>query len=86
MSVGGPGIDKDTLRVPDGQIMIAIILSACLMNDASVCRDHRIQLLPHVSQMQCMMTAQPQIARWSEEHPQWRVVRWKCRSGRQEEI
>lgn len=66
--------------------MIAIILSACLINDASVCRDHRIQLMSQASEIQCLMAAQPEIAKWSEEHPQWRVVRWKCRPEREEEI
>jgi hypothetical protein len=25
------------------------------------------------------MTAPPHVAQWSEEHPEWRVVRWSCR-------
>lgn len=66
--------------------MIAIVLSACLISNASVCREHRIPLSTDVSPMQCMITAQLQLARWSEEHPQWRIVRWKCRPGDQEEI
>lgn len=66
--------------------MIAIVLSACLISDASVCREHRIPLTADVSAMQCVMTAQLQLARWSEEHPHWRIVRWKCRPGDQEEI
>jgi hypothetical protein len=33
-----------------------------------------------------MMTAQIQLARWSAEHPQWRIVRWKCRPDSQEDI
>jgi hypothetical protein len=31
-----------------------------------------------MSEMQCALTAQQRIAVWNEEHPQWRVVRWRC--------
>jgi hypothetical protein len=66
--------------------MIAIILSACLLSNGSVCREHRIPLPADVSAFQCMMTAQIQLARWSAEHPQWRIVRWRCRPDSQEDI
>jgi hypothetical protein len=33
-----------------------------------------------------MMTAPPHVARWSEEHPEWRVVRWQCRAGSRRDI
>lgn len=68
------------------ELMITIILSACLIGDVHVCRDHRIPLTADVSTMQCMVSAQFQIAKWTEEHPQWRVVRWKCRLGQEEDI
>jgi hypothetical protein len=29
--------------------------------------------------MQCMMRAQPEIAKWVDEHPRWTVKRWSCR-------
>jgi hypothetical protein len=66
--------------------MIAIILSTCLVNDPTVCREQTIPLLHDISPVRCMMTAPPHVARWSEEHPQWRVVRWQCRTGSQREI
>jgi hypothetical protein len=28
----------------------------------------------------------PHVAQWSEEHPRWRVVRWRCRVGIQHDI
>jgi hypothetical protein len=59
--------------------MIAIILSSCLVTDPTVCLDHKIPLSSEISAIQCMKHAQPYVARWSEEHPRWRVVRWQCR-------
>jgi hypothetical protein len=63
--------------------MIALVLSACLISDPTVCRDHSIPLLSETSATHCMMTAPPHVAQWSEEHPQWRIVRWQCRAGTQ---
>ncbi|MGH6815826.1 MAG: hypothetical protein ACREC6_08980 [Hyphomicrobiaceae bacterium] len=60
--------------------MIAIVLSICLHSDPAVCRDHHIPLLYGISPAQCMMLAQPHIAKWNEEHPEWRVIRWRCRA------
>jgi hypothetical protein len=59
--------------------MIAIILSACLVSDPQICRDHHIVLTPEVADTRCMRSAMPYVTQWSEEHPQWRIVRWQCR-------
>lgn len=66
--------------------MIALIISACLLSNANVCRDHRIPLMAEISTIQCLSSAQLQIARWSEEHPQWRIVRWQCRPANENDI
>ena len=66
--------------------MIAIILSTCLISDPGVCRDQEIPLDSEVSSVRCMMTAPPHVARWSQEHPEWRVVRWQCRAGSRRDI
>jgi hypothetical protein len=66
--------------------MIAVILSACLLNEPSVCREHRIVLSSEISAMRCMVSAMPHVAHWAEEHPTWRVVRWQCRPVSQKEI
>jgi hypothetical protein len=66
--------------------MIAIVLSTCLLADPAVCRDQTIRLTAEVSPVSCMMKAPPHVARWSEEHPEWRVVRWRCLTLRQQDI
>ncbi|MGB3719279.1 MAG: hypothetical protein DIU63_06135 [Proteobacteria bacterium] len=66
--------------------MITLIISACLLSNVNICRDHRIPLTAEVSTVQCLFSAQLQIARWSEEHPQWKVVRWRCRPANEDDI
>ncbi|MGC2471359.1 MAG: hypothetical protein WA439_16035 [Pseudolabrys sp.] len=66
--------------------MIAIILSACLVGDPGVCRDHRVSLAPEISVIQCMKNASAFLAQWSDENPSWRVVRWQCRPVSEHDI
>jgi hypothetical protein len=61
--------------------MLVLVLWTCLLSDPTVCRDHKIQLPSGSSARNCMMRAPPHIARWSGEHPQWRIVRWQCRAA-----
>jgi hypothetical protein len=49
--------------------MIAIILSACLVGDPGVCRDHRVPLSPEISVIQCTKNASAFLAQWSDENP-----------------
>ena len=64
--------------------MIAIILSACLVGDPGVCRDHRVPLSPEISVIQCMKNASAFLAQWSDDS--WRVVRWQCRPVSERDI
>jgi len=65
--------------------MLAIVISACLLSDPGVCRDETVPLSAEVSAARCIMTAPPHIAQWSEQHPEWRVVSWRCGpSGRRD--
>jgi|APFEC2959095171_1045051.scaffolds.fasta_scaffold28232_2 hypothetical protein len=63
--------------------MLSIILSACLIANPSHCRDFKIPLDAEVGMdsMRCAMAAQPHFAKWNEEHPQWRIKRWKCQTA-----
>jgi hypothetical protein len=66
--------------------MIAIVISTCLVSDPGVCRDQSIPLSEEISAVRCVMTAPPHVAKWSEEHPEWRIVRWQCRTDRRRNI
>lgn len=66
--------------------MVTIILSACLISDPAVCKEHRLPLEINADVAQCAMHAPPHFARWEEDHPKWRVVRWRCQPGTQDDI
>jgi hypothetical protein len=58
--------------------MIAIIISACLTAQPTVCKDHKVPLNGEMDLKQCTMYAPPYFAQWAEEHPAWTIKRWKC--------
>ena len=58
--------------------MMAIILSACLLSDPSVCRDYKIQIQEDVDAVTCALYAAPYFVPWSDEHPGWQIKRWHC--------
>jgi hypothetical protein len=66
--------------------MLAIVISVCLIRDPTICRDERISQLIDASPRQCAMNAAPYVAQWNGEHPDWRVVRWRCGSADERDI
>ncbi len=58
--------------------MLAIIISACLIADPGTCKDHRVPLDMEVDPTRCVMHAPPHFAQWADEHPGWRIVKWRC--------
>ncbi|WP_353476498.1 hypothetical protein PVT71_26650 (plasmid) [Salipiger sp. H15] len=66
--------------------MIELFFMACLSTAPDQCQPRSL-LYTDVTPMACMMGAQPELARWVEEHPAYTVARWSCRpvgSGEQE--
>ena len=59
--------------------MMELVLIVCLQVAPDRCEERSIGLYPDMTQMACMMQGQPQIATWSETHPEVRVTRWSCR-------
>ncbi|MEP9378535.1 hypothetical protein ABLE91_17600 [Aquabacter sp. CN5-332] len=66
--------------------MLAIVISVCLISNPAICRNERIPLLIHSSLTQCAMNAVPYVAQWNGEHPDWRVVRWRCSGADEKDI
>ena len=61
--------------------MIELLFVTCLAtapDTSNTCRQRSL-LFTDVSPMACMMGAQPQLAKWVNEHPGQRVASWKCR-------
>jgi hypothetical protein len=56
-----------------------LILSICLISSPLDCREEHISVsLERSDSMTCMITAPPMIAEWSNVHPKWKVVKWRC--------
>jgi hypothetical protein len=66
--------------------MLAIIVSVCLISDPAICRNERIPVAVSASPNRCAMSAAPYVARWNGEHPDWRVVRWRCGGADERDI
>jgi len=66
--------------------VIAILLTVCLIDQPTTCRHDKIALVAGVTVIQCMMTAPPHIAKWSEDHPGWHVARWQCGDASRQDI
>jgi len=64
--------------------LIDLVLTVCLMADPGKCRIEHLHFESRGSLTQCMFLAQPEIAKWSQEHPALRVVRWKCEYPKRE--
>jgi hypothetical protein len=59
--------------------MIELVFIACLHAAPSACEERSIAYLAEASLAGCMLRAQPDLAHWSETHPNLHVTRWSCR-------
>lgn len=58
--------------------MIELAFVVCLRAMPGLCEERSIGYLPEVGLMACMIHAQPQLAEWSETHPELTIARWSC--------
>ncbi|HEY3892226.1 MAG TPA: hypothetical protein VGM00_09730 [Bradyrhizobium sp.] len=58
--------------------MIEIILTVCAIANPANCEEKYLQFVWDGSINQCMMAAQPYIAQWIGEHPEWMAKKWSC--------
>lgn len=59
--------------------MIELVFIACLHAAPSACEERSIAYLGEASLAGCIVRAQPDLAVWSETHPNLHVTRWSCR-------
>lgn len=57
--------------------MIELVFVACLLT-GSACEERVQALLPDSGLMGCMLTAQQQLAQWTDRNPGYRIKRWSC--------
>lgn len=59
--------------------MIELVLTACSIVQGAQCKNETMTFLAeNVTPWACMHYGQQEIAKWSLEHPNWRVARWTC--------
>lgn len=64
--------------------MIELVMSVCLISAPDSCKDVNLSYMSdRVTPQQCMYRGQITAARWSAEHPKWRIAKWKCQASRE---
>ena len=57
---------------------IDLVITVCAVLSPVNCEERHLVFSSDVSPRQCVMAAQPYIAKWAGEHPKWNAVRWRC--------
>jgi hypothetical protein len=58
--------------------MIELVIIYCLATDQNSCVEKRKPFESSGDPVACMMSAQMYAQEYLEEHPKWRLARWKC--------
>lgn len=58
--------------------MIELLFVACMATAPDNCAERSL-VFTDVSPMQCMMGAQPELAKWVNAHPNFEIKSFKCR-------
>ena len=60
--------------------MMELVIVACLATDLTRCTNVSLEYAAEgLTSRQCVMSAMPQIAKWSGDHPNLVPMRWTCR-------
>lgn len=59
--------------------MIELLFVACLAGAPDDCRERSL-VFSNISPMQCLMGAQPELAKWSVAHPNMEIRSWRCQA------
>jgi len=58
--------------------MVELIFITCMAAAPDECNERRL-ILGDVTPAVCQRLAQPELARWMENHPELDIRRWQCR-------
>lgn len=59
--------------------MIELVVSVCMIDQPSRCKDVRLNFEAEtVTANQCMMYGQFEMAKWAGDHPNWTIQKWHC--------
>jgi protein-tyrosine-phosphatase len=57
---------------------INLILTVCAVSSPTTCEERNLVFSSDFSLRQCVMAAQPYMAQWIAEHPQWTIKEYHC--------
>jgi hypothetical protein len=66
--------------------LIWLIVTVCAASQPNLCEDRQFQIAWSGSLRQCTAGAEPYIAQWVGEHPNWVAVRWHCEYAGKQKI
>lgn len=58
--------------------MIELLFVVCLTAQPDSCSERSLAFVG-ISPLRCVSGAPPELARWAEAHPAYRIARWRCR-------
>lgn len=59
--------------------MIELLFVVCMATAPDECRE-RSMTFSNITPMQCLMGAQPELAKWSASHPNLEIKSWRCQA------
>ena len=64
--------------------MIEIAAAVCMLSEPGRCKDVVLNFEAEaVTAFSCMMYGQSELAKWTGDHPSWKISRWTCRPAGQ---
>lgn len=64
--------------------MIELAMTVCLLSEPVRCKPvHLTFEAESVTPQQCISYGQVEMAKWTEDHPNWRVAKFSCRPAGQ---
>ena len=65
--------------------LVAIVFTVCALAHPDQCSEQRIEYVWHGSLRECVQDAQPYLAQWIGEHPNWTIKAYHCEASHREE-
>lgn len=59
--------------------MVELLITVCLLSEPAQCKSVSL-VFADISPMQCLMGAQPEMAKWVSTHPEHSIKSWKCQT------
>jgi hypothetical protein len=58
--------------------MLRLIFTVCMIDAPATCEQREMLIYESMPVTACVTGAMPELAVWTETHPNWRIARWHC--------